>query len=487
MTDQVAAPVREALPLVAGEPQTGAELVEFRDPYRHDVVSRVARSSPAVVDLAVQAARAAQPAIAAMPVAERAEILRRTAALIEERSEAIATTISREIGKALKSTRREVLRSSVTLRAAAAAAETLEGSVPSVALSREGVGLLPLAVRVPVGVVGAITPFNAPFNLVVHKVAPSFAVGNATVVKPASQTALTAVDLLDLLRDAGAPSGAFSLVPGGHETVDALVDHPGVDAFTFTGGRAAATAISRKAGTRHASYELGGNSPNIVHRDADLELAARECVTGGFRNTGQSCNSVQRIFVHRDVAQAFTDRLVALAAELKVGDPLDPETDIGTLVNEAAAERVERWIHEARAGGARVLLGGERSGALLQPTIVTDIADDARLVCEEVFGPVVVILPYDSLDEAIRRANASEFGLMAAIFTTSLPVALEASRRIEAGGVLVNRSTNFRLDQMPYGGIKESGIGREGPRYAMEELSTLKLVLIDPQKLRPED
>lgn len=487
MPEIAASTTRVALPHIAGQTPPVTEFLDFHDPYRHDLVAHVARSDEATVAAAVATARRSQATVAAMPVAERAAVLRRAAALVEERTDDLALTISREIGKALKSTRREVHRSASTFRSAAAAAEMLEGAVPAASASAEGAGMLALALRVPVGVVGAITPFNAPFNLVAHKVAPAFAAGNATIVKPASQTALTAIDLVALLEEAGAPQGAVSVVPGGRETVDALVRNPAVDLFTFTGGRAAASAISRLVGPRRALYELGGNSPNIVHRDADLDLAARECVSGGFRNTGQSCNSVQRIFVQRDIAEVFTTRLVDLTGRLKVGDPLDLDTDVGTLVDLAAAERVETWVHEATERGGHVALGGRRDGAMLEPTILLNAPEDARIVCEEVFGPVVVVLPYDTIDEAIARANASNFGLQAAIFTSSLRVALRATEQIEAGGLLVNRSTNFRLDQLPYGGVKDSGVGREGPRYAVEEMTTLKLVLIDPGRLTATD
>ncbi|HEX3428156.1 MAG TPA: aldehyde dehydrogenase family protein [Candidatus Limnocylindrales bacterium] len=485
MSDPRSVAVREIAPRIEGRSSAPTEWLEFSDPYTGQPVSRVARSGPEVVEEAVQAARLAQPRIAAMPVAERAAILRRAADLIEERADGLAVTISREIGKALKNTRREVRRSSATLRAAATAAESLHGTIPDASVSAEGAGLLALAMRVPVGVVAAITPFNAPFNLVAHKIAPSFAAGNATIVKPASQTAATALDLIGILEEAGAPAGAFTLVPGDRDTVRALASHPGIDLFSLTGGRAAAQALSSLAGTRRVLQELGGNSPNIVHDDADLAVAVREVASGGFSNSGQSCNSVQRVYVHRRIADDFSARLVDAVGQLRCGDPLDQATDVGTLVDAAAAVRIEGWIAAAVNGGARVLAGGHRIGAAIEPTVIADAADDSQLVCDEVFGPVVAILPYDSLDEAIRRANASAFGLMAAIFTSSLGPAMQAARDLQTGGVVVNRSTNFRLDHLPYGGVKDSGSGREGPAWAVEELTTIKLVLIDPLVSRP--
>lgn len=480
MNDPRSVSIRDVAPYIDGRTLSASHWLEFSDPYTSQPVSRVARSGPDVITEAVHAARLAQPGIAAMPVAERAAILRRAADLIEERAEGLAVTISREIGKALKNTRREVHRSAATLRAAATAAESLHGTIPDASVSAEGAGLLALAMRVPVGVVGAITPFNAPFNLVAHKIAPSFAAGNATIVKPASQTAVTALDLIEILEAAGAPAGAFALVPGGRDTVRALATHDGIDLFSLTGGRAAALALSGLSGTRRVLQELGGNSPNIVHDDADLAVAVREIVSGGFSNSGQSCNSVQRLYVHRRIAEDFSAKLVESIARLRCGDPLDPATDVGTLVDLAAAERIESWIAAAVDGGARVLVGGGRTGAAIEPTVIADAADDSQLICDEVFGPVVAILQYDSLDEAIKRANTSSFGLMAAIFTSSLGPAIQAATDLQTGGVVVNRSTNFRLDHLPYGGVKDSGSGREGPSWAVEEMTTVKLVLIDP-------
>ncbi len=472
--------IRLAAPRVAGRTLEPDSWTEFSDPYRLEPVSRVGLSGEAVVREAVRAATEIQPAVAAMSVAERAAVLRRAADIIDGRVDELATTITRQIGKAYKSTRREVSRSVWTFRAAATAAESLDGAVLPTTVASGGGGLVAMTWRVPVGVIGAVTPFNAPFNLVAHKLAPAFAAGNAVVVKPASQAALCTFELVSILEEAGAPVGAFNIVPGDRRTVHALATDPGVALYTLTGGRAAGEAVARDAGGRKVLLELGGNSPNIVHGDADVERAAGDCASGGFSNTGQSCNSVQRIYVHSSIADRFTEALVRNATKLTVGDPLDPTTDVGTLVNLEAAERVEAWLSEAVRRGARLLTGGRRDGASIAPTIVVDAPDDARIVCEEVFGPVVVILPYDDLDEAIARANASPYGLQAAVFTSSLGVAFAAASRLEAGGVLVNRSTNFRMDHLPYGGVKASGVGREGPAYAIEEMTELKLVLVDP-------
>jgi len=430
------------------------------------------------VRAAVDAALVAQPAVAAMAVHERTAVLRRAADLVESRAETYAATITRQTGKALKNTLREVRRAAWTMRAAATAAEALHGRVLVPDAAPDGEGVLALTLWEPVGVVGAVTPFNAPFNLVAHKVAPAFAAGNAIVVKPASQAPLAALDLAMVLEQAGAPPGAVNVVPGNRETVAALLGDGRVAMYTLTGSRAAGEALVRGAGLRRVVLELGGNSPNIVHRDASVGAVAAACVAGGFANTGQSCNSVQRILVHRDIVGPFTSELVAATERLVVGDPMDPRTDVGTLVDLGAAERIEEWLTEARDRGARVVLGGGRRGAQLEPTVVADAPVDTRLVCEEVFGPVVVLLPYDDVDDAVAQANATPYGLQAAVFTESLDVALRVARGVRAGAVLVNRSTNYRMDHLPYGGVKESGVGREGPAYAIEEMSELKLVVI---------
>ena len=466
-------PLRDAAPYINGTSRPMGVTRPLHDPWRGSLVTHVAVSTGEDVEAAVGAAVAAQPAVAAMPVHRRAEILRRAASLAEERAADYAETITRQTGKALKNTLREVRRAAWTMRAAATAAETHFGSVAVADAAPEDEGVLAITVWEPAGVVGAITPFN----LVVHKVAPAFAAGDAIVVKPASQAPLAALDIAALFEEAGAPAGAINVIPGDREAVAALVGDPRIDMFTLTGSRGAGEAVVRGAGLRRVTLELGGNSPNIVHRDANLAGAVAACVRGGFANTGQSCNSVQRIFVHRDIAPAFLDQMAAATASLVVGDPLDPATDVGTLVDVAAAERIEEWLAEAVERGARILTGGRREGAQLHPAVVADAPLDTRLVCEEVFGPVVVVLTYDDLDDAVRQANSTPYGLQSAIFTASLDVALTAARGLRSGGVLVNKSSNYRMDHLPYGGVKDSGVGREGPRHAIEEMSELKLIV----------
>jgi acyl-CoA reductase-like NAD-dependent aldehyde dehydrogenase len=448
------------------------------DPYRRSPFAEVHAASAEHIDAAITEARKGTTAVAAMPAHARADLLRRASTLVTEWAEDIATTVTRQTGKALRDTRREVQRATYTLRAAASAAETLGGTIEPADAIPGGEGLLALVYREPLGVIAAIAPFNAPFNLALHKVAAAIAAGNAVLVKPSSHAPLSGLQLAEVLLEAGLPPAAISVLPGS-DVGPALVAHEGVDAISFTGGVAAGRRIAATAGLKQVILELGGNSPNIVHGDADVEWAARALVAGGFSNTGQSCNSVQRIYAHASVCQELAATLKRRTEALRVGDPLHPETDVGTVVDEASAIRVEAWVDEAVRAGATALVGGRRDGALYWPTVLTGVTADMKVCSSEIFGPVVSLMPYEDLDAVIDSANATSFGLQAAIFTRSLDVALRAARGITAGGVMVNRSSNTRLDHLPFGGTKESGHGREGGRFSVEEMTRRKLVLMD--------
>jgi acyl-CoA reductase-like NAD-dependent aldehyde dehydrogenase len=343
-----------------------------------------------------------------------------------------------------------------------------------------GEGVTTVLARKPVGIVAAITPFNAPLNLVAHKVAPALAVGNCVVVKPAPEVPAPALRLAEILTGAGFPPGAVGVLPGGRDTGSALLADPRVDLISFTGGMAAGRDIRAAAGTRPVLLELGGNSANLVCPDADIQLALRECVTGGFSNNGQSCNSVQRILVHRDRHEKFTAALAGLAAQLRLGDPLNDRTDIGPLIRESSAIRVETAIAEAVAKGAVLHTGGTRHGAVIAPTVLSHVDHGLSLYCDEIFAPVVIVEAYDRLEDAIDAANSTPFALQAAVFTASLDTATRCFNELRAGSVIVNRSSNFRLDQLPYGGVAESGTGREGPLYAAEAMTYLKSLVIVP-------
>jgi acyl-CoA reductase-like NAD-dependent aldehyde dehydrogenase len=468
------------LPFIGGRYVEVSEFADLVEPWAGQVVARVGIAGAGTVADAASAAASAQPEMAAMPAHERARLLRTAAELVAARADGLAREITRETGKVISHTRREVSRVPWTLRASATAAETLAAASPPADAIPGGAGVTTVLARRPVGIVAAITPFNAPLNLVAHKVGPALATGNCVIVKPAPQAPAPALRLAEILTEAGFPAGAIGVVPGGGDTGSALLASPLVDLISFTGGVAAGRAIRAAAGTRPVLLELGGNSANLVCPDADIQLALRECVSGGFSNNGQSCNSVQRVLVQRGRRDEFARMLAARAAKLRLGNPLDDSTDVGPLISQASAVRVETAIAEAVAKGAIVHTGGTRDKAVIAPTVLSNVDHGLSLYCDEVFAPVVIVEAYDTLDDAIDAANSTPFALQAAVFTSSLDTAARCFRDLRAGSVIVNRSSNFRLDQLPYGGIGESGSGREGPLYAAEAMTYLKSLVIAP-------
>lgn len=474
--------VREVGILIDGAYRRGGgDVFEVRDPYRGEIVAAVAGADEGDVGQAVDAAGRGQAALAELSAHARAEILERAAALLSAKRDDIAEEITRQVGKALRETRREVERSAATLIASAAAARDARGTWLPADAGPGGEGLLAVEVRVPVGVVAAIVPYNSPLNLTAHKVGPAIAAGNAVVLKPSSAAPLTPFRLAEALLEAGLPPAAISILPGGPAIGEMLVRHPKVRFVTFTGGGQAGAAVARAAGLdKRVTLELGGNAATIVHADADLESAARWLTWGAFGNAGQSCNSAQRILVHHEVLARFTELYLKRVAMLKIGDPLDPETEVGAMVNEEAAARIEALVQGAVAAGARTIVGGRRDGALHVPTVVTGTPPEHELACTEAFGPVVLLDPYWDLDAAIEAANSTPYGLVGSVFTSSIAVAAKVASRFRVGVLNVNRPSNYRLDHLPYGGVKSSGVGREGPRWAMEEMMERRLVLIDP-------
>ncbi|MFC9355114.1 aldehyde dehydrogenase family protein [Rhodococcus sp. NPDC057014] len=447
-------------------------------PVSEQPVARVCPTSEEDFSKLLESSVEAQCQVAALPVHRRAELLRTAADMLEARAEEFARTITRQTGKVIRDTRREADRGVWTLRLSAAAVESMTVHSPIPDQIPGGEHIRAVVRRVPVGVVAAITPFNAPLNLSLHKLGPALAGGNSLVLKPSPAAPLTSFMLAELMAEAGFPPAAVNVMPGGAQTALALAGDRRIALVTFTGGVAAGEALARQAPLKPVTLELGGNSPNIVHSDADLAQAVQELVVGGFRNAGQSCNSVQRILVHEAVADQFIPTLCAAVAGLTIGDPLDPATDVGPVVNLASGERVERMIQDAVEQGAEVLVGGRREGPVITPTVIRSHGTHCALDADEVFAPVVYVSTYTSLDEAFERANSTDYGLQSAVFTSSLQVAAQATERLVAGTVLVNKSSNFRLDQLPYGGIRDSGIGREGPGYALEEMTSLKLVVV---------
>jgi acyl-CoA reductase-like NAD-dependent aldehyde dehydrogenase len=462
---------------VGGEWVDTAAHETVRLPYDGTAVGEVPRAAADLVDRAVSAARQGFHAMRAMANYERADLLLRILELVRRDNAEYAQLICAETGKPIREARVEAARALETLTAAAHEARQLAGEVVPMDFSATGKGRMAITVREPIGVIGSITPFNVPFNLALHKVAPALAAGNAVVLKPATKTPLSALRLAQTMAEAGVPKGAFNAITGsGAEIGMAMAEHPGIAMLTFTGSPEVGRTIKARAGFKKVTLELGNNSAVIVEAGSDLGTAAARTTQGAFAHSGQVCISVQRAFVHRSIAAEFTERLKAAAEALRIGHPYEDTTEISSLIDEAEAVRIERWIEEAVAAGARVVTGGKRTRATVAPTILEDVPAACRISCQEAFGPVLAIYPYDDLDAAIEQANATPYGLQAGIFTSDVARAFQAARRLEVGGVMINDIPMYRADHMPYGGVKESGIGREGPRYAIEEMTEPKLI-----------
>ncbi len=474
-----------AIPL-AGE-RFGSELpveqaIEVRAPFDGTLIGAVPACSPADVDRAVHAAAAAL-ASGPLPLWRRAEILDAAAHRLAERRDEFAEVIAVEAAKPIRTARVEAERAVGTFRFAAVEARTLAGEMIPLDAIAAGEGKLGFTLRVPIGVVAAIAPFNFPLNLVVHKVAPAIAAGCPVVLKPASQTPFSSILLAEMLIDeCGLPADQLHLVTGGGSTVgNALVDHPGVALVTFTGSPAVGWAIRARAPRKRVGLELGNNAPVIIEPDGDWQAAAAKIKVAGFSHAGQSCISTQRVFVHRSIAEQFTKALVDHVAQLRVGDPLDEATDVSALISTGDRERVLSWVTEAVQQGATIAVGGEVDDhGVLAPTVVTGARNDMKICAREVFGPVVAVAEYDTLDEAIALANDTEYGLQAAIFTSDIASAFRAFRALDYGGVLVNEVPTWRADQQPYGGLRDSGNTREGPAYSVKEMTEIRMVSINP-------
>jgi acyl-CoA reductase-like NAD-dependent aldehyde dehydrogenase len=448
------------------------------NPYTNEVIGERWVASERDLENALASAYTAKKEIAKIPAYERAAILKRAAALLEKEKERFARIISLELGKPIKNTLDEVSRSVETLELSAEEAKRLFGeTLPGDAASR-GAKAIAATFRVPVGVVAAITPFNAPLNLVCHKIGPAFAGGNSIIFKPASQTTIVATELLKLLLEAGFPENAINMVIGGRDVVQKIVSDDRVNVISFTGGLIASKNICQLAGIKKVLLELGGNAATVVHHDADLKRAAAMCAKNGFSNSGQTCISVQRIYVQQSIVRDFSEQLREEVLKLKIGDPLSKETDIGCLVDINNSNRIMEWIDEAVNLGAELICGGKQHGTTVEPTVLLNSPQNSKIVCEEVFGPVVSIIPYETIEEAIEMTNNSDFGLQAGIFTNQMDVAYKFAHELEMGGVVINGTSNFRLDHWPYGGVKNSGIGREGPRYAIEEMTEMKMIVL---------
>ena len=454
--------------------ETG-EWLEVRSPYSGDVVGRIAKAGAEETRRAIDAAEHAmrEP----LPAHKRAEILVRVAGALGRRHDEVARLIADEAGKPMKAARVEAARAMSTYTFSAVEARKLAGEMVPMDAAQAGEGKLAFTLRRPIGVVGAISPFNFPLNLVAHKIAPALAAGCAVVLKPASQTPLSALLLAELEEEAGLPPGWLNVVVGpASEIGDVLVEDDRVKLITFTGSSGVGWNLKERAPKKRVNLELGNATPVIVAADADVPLAAAKISQNAFSFAGQSCISVQRVYVERGAYEGFVSELVPLVEALRLGDPADEETDVGPVIDQDARDRILDWIN---ATSGDVLTGGELDGELIRPTVIANPGRDDQVSCEEVFGPVCTVTAVDSIDEAIELANGTRYGLQAGIFTASISTALRAAQELEFGGVTVNEAPTFRTDQMPYGGVKDSGNTREGPRYAVRELTEERLVVLE--------
>ena len=462
--------------LLDGEWIETGEWHEVRSPYSGEPVGRVPQATAEHARRAVDAA--ARVLDEPLPAHRRAEILDGVATLLRERADEVASTISAEAGKPMKAARVEAERAVSTFTMAAVEARRLGGDVVPMDASAAGAGKFAYTLRVPIGVVGAITPFNFPLNLVGHKVAPALAAGCPVVLKPAGQTPLSALLLAELETEAGLRAGWLNVLVGpSAEIGDILVEDERVRLITFTGSAEVGWKIRERAARKKVNLELGNATPVIVEADADVEQASTKLAANAFSFAGQSCISVQRIYVQRAAYDDFVAAFVSKVEALKVGDPADEDTDVGPVIDEGARDRILSWIEEAKGAGARVLTGGEVTDGLLRPTVLTDVTPDMKISCLEVFGPLCTVSAYESVDEAFELANGTEYGLQAGIFTSNLQTALVAGDELDFGGITVNEAPTFRADQMPYGGVKASGNTKEGPHYAVREMTEERLVV----------
>ncbi|SOC08932.1 acyl-CoA reductase-like NAD-dependent aldehyde dehydrogenase [Ureibacillus xyleni] len=448
-------------------------------PYSGEEIAKVARASVQDVERAIVGAHATFQSFKKTTSYERAEILYKVVELIRNRKEEFAKILAMEAGKPLSVGMMEIDRTIATYQFSAEAAKQSMGeTVPMDAApgTKDRIGYTK---RVPIGVVSAITPFNFPFNLVAHKLGPAFAVGNTVVLKPATQTPLSALVLAEVFKEAGLPDGALQIVTGsGSELSDILVTHPLVKKVTFTGSGAVGLKLKEKVGLRKITLELGSNAAVIVEPSTPIEKVISRCVTGAFGYAGQVCISLQRVYVHESIFEQFTTAFVEETKKLKLGDPLDATTDVSAMIHPREVERIKQWIEEAKHQGAVVATGAEFTKRTMTPTVMTNVSPDMKIVCQETFAPIVSIVPYKNLEEAISYVNSSDLGLNAGIYTNVLTDAMRAADEIEAGAVVINDVPTFRVDNMPYGGVKNSGYGREGIKYAIEEMTDLKFITI---------
>lgn len=469
--------------LVGGEWKEGKELLEVTNKYTGEAIGSVPVTDKQTFVEAVQSARDGFGLISGMPAYQRSNILRRTSERIEEKKDEITRIIAMEAGKAFKHAEAEVERSVQTFKFASEEAKSIHGETVPMDAAVGGEKRIGFYLRFPVGIVGAISPFNFPLNLVAHKVAPAIAAGCSVILKPASTTPLSSLKLGEIMMEAGLPDGALNVIVGPGSTVgNWLVTDPHVSMITFTGSPPVGKDIKEKSGLKKVTLELGSNSACIIDQSADLDSAVPRCIVGSYAYAGQICISVQRIYIHERVFDEFTRRFLNGTEKLKLGDPLDPETDVGPMITETDAVRTETWVDDAVSGGAKILIGGKREKNFYHPTVLTDVKPEMKVMAQEIFAPVVCFIPFSDFSDAVRMADDSVYGLQAGVYTSDIEKAFQAVKGIRVGGVIVNDVPTYRADQMPYGGVKESGMGREGLKFAIEEMTDIKMVVLNLQR-----
>ena len=472
-------PVKNYSFLLDGNWISNGEAVEVRSPYNQEAIATVVYATRKQAEAGIAAAVRAFETTRRLPAYERQRVLRSVSQGLSERREEFAQVLAREAGKPIKAARTEVGRAIFTFNVAAEESTRIYGEYLPLDWQESTAGRWGIVRRFPLGPIAGITPFNFPLNLVGHKVAPAIACGCTMVLKPAPQTPLSALLLAEAVQQAGWPDGALNVIPLSNEDASLLVTDERLKLISFTGSAAVGWDIKRRAGKKKVILELGGNAGVIVHSDADLAYAADRCVAGGFAYAGQTCISVQRILVERSVCGRFTELLLAGVKKLQAGDPLQESTDLGPLIRESDAVRASDWVQEAVRSGARLLCGGRRNGPVLEPTVLTGTRPEMKVNCQEIFAPVVTVEPYDDFHEACRQINNSPYGLQTGIFTRDAKLLFNAYEELEVGAVIGGDVPTFRIDHMPYGGIKDSGFGREGLRYAIEEMTEPKLLVMN--------
>ena len=463
---------------INGERVESENYAPLYSPYSQEKIADIAMADKGLTTQAIDAAYEAREVIGNMPAHKRAEILENVVQLLKEKADEAATIVSLESAKPIMFAKAEVARTIETYKFAAEEAKRIHGEMIPFDAAVGGVGRIGYTLREPIGVIGAITPFNFPLNLVAHKVGPAIAAGNTIVLKPASQTPLSALFIAEIFAEAGLPAGVLNVVTGpGGVVGEVIVEDDRVSMVTFTGSPSVGIGINNKAGLKKTTLELGSNSALIIDRDVEIDEIIDRCTMGAFSNQGQVCISLQRVYVHEERYEEFSTKFVQATKQLKLGNPLDPETYISSLITKGELARAVSWIEETKESNAEILTGGQVQGNVLEPTIIANADSALKVSCQEVFAPIVIVNQVKSVEEAVEKVNDSRFGLQAGIYTNNVKHALYASKNLHVGGVMINDVPTFRVDQMPYGGVKDSGTGREGIKYAVEEMTEMKLVV----------